>query len=104
LNRALRTHWSQRRKSLEAAGAYIVAAIGKPEQPERGRVRVKIQMYRRNRMDQDGAVGACKPIFDTLVRLGWARDDSVRWMTQEVLPVVIDRRRPRTEIEIVKEV
>jgi hypothetical protein len=81
-----------------------MAAIGRPQQPERGRVRVTIQMFRRNPMDQDGAVGACKPIFDAITKLGWARDDSVRWMTQEVLPVRIDRKRPRTEVEIVKEV
>jgi hypothetical protein len=75
-----------------------------PQQPERGRVRVTIQMFRRNRMDRDNAMASCKPVFDAITKLNWARDDSVRWMTQQVLPVVIDRRRPRTEIELVKEV
>jgi hypothetical protein len=103
LNVALRQHWSERRKSLQVAGAYILAAIGRPEQPERGRVRVTIEMYRKQAMDQDGAYGAAKPLFDALVRTGWARDDSNRWMAQEVRSLV-DRRHPRTEIELMKEV
>jgi hypothetical protein len=50
-------------------------------------------MYRKRPMDRDGAQGACKPIFDALVRLGWARDDSEKHMEQVVLPVVVNRRR-----------
>jgi hypothetical protein len=37
--------------------------------------------------------GVCNPVFDALVRLGWARDDSEKNMEQAVLPVVVDRRR-----------
>jgi hypothetical protein len=60
---------------------------------------VTIEMYRRQAMDQDGAYGAAKPLFDALVRTGWARDDSDRWMAQEV-HALVDRKHPRTEIAI----
>ena len=43
--------------------------------------------------------GAAKPVFDPLVWTGWARDDSDRWMAQQVRSL-IDRRHPRTEIAI----
>jgi hypothetical protein len=101
LNVALRQHWSERRKSLQTVAGFIMQAVGRPQEPERGRVRVKIEMFRRNMLDADNAMAGCKPVFDALVRLGWARDDSLRWMEQVVLPVVIDRKRPRTEIEII---
>jgi hypothetical protein len=103
LNRALRSHWAPRRQTLHTATALLLAAGAGGREPERSPVRVTIQMYRRNGMDQDGAAGACKPIFDALVRLGWARDDRPRWMEQDVRPVILDRQgEPRTEIEIVR--
>jgi hypothetical protein len=55
-------------------------------------------MYRRHAMDQDGAHGACKPLFDALVELGWARADSPACMEQTVASVIVTRERPRTEI------
>ena len=45
-------------------------------------------------MDRDGGQGACKPVFDALVRFGWAKDDSEEYMEQVVLPVIVDRRNP----------
>ena len=44
---------------------------------------------------------AWKPCIDALVRFGWAKDDSERWMEQVVLPVIVDKT-PRTEIVIEK--
>lgn len=61
---------------------------------------VTIQMFRKNPTDRDGAQGACKPIFDAITRLGYTKDDSERWMEQNVLPVKVDRKNPRTEITI----
>ena len=100
LNKSLRTHWAERHRQRKVAAGYILAAIGHAGVYPVVPVRVTIQMYRRNVLDQDGAYGACKPIFDALVYLGYARDDSPRWMQQKVLPVLIDRRRPRTEIRL----
>ena len=101
LNVTLRMHWSKRSKLTETAGLYLMAAGLVRRQPEAStRVRVTIQMHRKNPTDRDGAQGACKPIFDAIRRLGWAVDDSERWMEQIVQPVIIDRKRPRTRIKI----
>ena len=67
--------------------------MGKNHGEPPGKVQVTIEMHRKRPMDRDGAQGACKPIFDALVRLGWARDDAELQMEQVVLPVVVDRRR-----------
>lgn len=105
LNVTVRTRDFRRRESLHqathTAAALLLVEIGRKQPPETDRVRVTVQMYRWNALDDDGAHGASKPIFDALVRLGWAVDDRPRWMDQRVLPVIIDRVRPaRTEIEI----
>lgn len=76
----------------ETVGLYLLAILGRGRVV--GRVRVTIQMYRRNPMDSDNAKGACKVMFDALVRLGWAKDDSEKWMEQVVLPVIVDRKKP----------
>jgi len=100
LNRQLRMHWSKRRKLTELAGLYIANKIGVNTEPPDGKVVVTIKMYRWNPVDADGAHGGCKPLFDAIVRLGWARDDSAKWMHQVMEPVVIDRKNPRTVISI----
>ena len=101
LNQLLRLHWSKRRKMAWTAGAYLIAAGLSRRQPgTRSRVRVTIQMYRKNPTDRDGAQGSCKVFFDIIRRAGWAVDDSEKWMEQDVLPVIVDRRRPRTKVII----
>jgi hypothetical protein len=102
LNRALRTHWSGRHRTSKVAAGYLLAGLGKRHGAPPGRVRVTIQMYRKRPMDRDGATGSCKPIFDALVRFGWALDDSEKWMDQVVLPVVVENKPPKTEIEILE--
>ena len=67
--------------------------MGKNHGEVPAKVRVTVEMHRKRPVDRDGAQGACKPIFDALVRLGWARDDSEAHMEQNVLTVVVDRRR-----------
>jgi hypothetical protein len=102
-NRSLRMHWTSRRQVSDVVGRLIVAAAGKPRDRESGRVRITITMYRHRLMDRDNAYGAAKPLFDALVRLGYAVDDSPRWMQQQVRTFVIDHRAiPRTEIEITR--
>jgi hypothetical protein len=102
LNQTLRQHWTAYRKARRLASSYLKLYLGAA--PEAwstgGRVRVRVQMYRRRQMDQDGANGACKPLFDSLVELGWARDDSPASMDQQVAVVIVDRQRPRTEISL----
>jgi len=102
LNQHLRRHWSEYRHARRLAFGYLKAFLRRAPEAWRtaGRVRVHVQMYRRRMMDQDGAVGACKPLFDALVELGWARDDSPAAMEQVVPEVIVDRHRPRTDITL----
>lgn len=103
LNKMLRSHWSKRSKVTEKAGMYLLlAGLRRQDAPAVRRLRVTIQMYRKNPTDRDGAQGACKPIFDAIRRFGYVKDDSERYMEQNVLPVLIDRKYPRTRIKIEK--
>ena len=99
-NVALRSHWIKRARLNRTAAAYIVQAIGKPRQVASGRVSVTIQMHRKRSMDHDNLWGASKCIFDSIVKLGWAVDDSPKWMEQQVLPVDVTRSEPWTDISI----
>lgn len=97
-----RMHWSKQRKLVETAQWWIVSVVGRPNMPESRKVRVVITMHRRRALDKDNRYGACKPIFDSLVRLGYSVDDSDEWMNMEVMPVVVGRESPWTEIEITR--
>ena len=101
LNKMLRSHWSKRKKDLQTVSIYLAGAgISRPRERESRKIRVAVQIYRKNPTDRDGNQGSCKVIFDSIVRLGLARDDSEKWMEQVVLPVIVDRKNPRTEISI----
>ena len=104
LNQMLRRHWSEYRKARKLAAAYLLVSAGRAPASwsTEGCVEVCIQMYRRQGMDSDGAHGASKPLFDALVELGWARDDSPQSMKQIVGTVIVDRHRPRTEIMLME--
>jgi hypothetical protein len=100
-NRALRMHWTKRDELVRVAATHVLAVAGRPSTPEWARVRVRIVMRRRRPMDQDNAYGAVKPLVDALVRLGYAVDDSRRWMRLTVAPVGVARNLPPwTEITV----
>jgi hypothetical protein len=100
LNQQLRSHWSKQRKLTRVAAGYILAEAGKKIPPEENRVSVEIIMHRKRTVDQDGLHGGCKPIFDALVRLGYAVDDAPKWMDQKVSMMVDSKNPPSTEITI----
>jgi hypothetical protein len=96
-----RMHWSAQRQLVQTAAGYILGAVGLPASQETHRVRVRIIMYRRRALDRDNAFGAAKPIFDALVRLGYAVDDHPKCMEQRVLTAGVRRpRKPYTVIEV----
>ena len=101
LNLMLRMNRWNRAGLRQLAGQHLVAA-GLPRQqyPTNHRVRVTIQMYRKRPMDRDNAAGALKVLFDALKDFGYMRDDSEEWADLIVLPVIVDRKRARTEITI----
>ena len=50
-------------------------------------------------MDRDRAQGYAKPIFDALVRLGWIKDNSPRWLEEGIKVPRVDKD-PRSEVVI----
>jgi len=105
-SRLVRMHWSAQRKLVEVAGVYLARGLGTSLDRGLWRVRelqptITIQMHRKRDLDKDNRYAACKPIFDALVRLGWAKDDSPKYMNQVVMPVIVDAKtKPYTEITI----
>lgn len=97
LNQYCRAHWTKQRAWVDLAAAHIYSAVGRgPRYPTK--VRVEFQQYRKRTVDRDNATP--KVLCDALVRLSWVEDDSENWMEQVVLPVIVDRKNPRTEITI----
>ena len=101
LNLMLRMNRWKRAGLRQLAGQYLVAAgLPRQQSPTNHRVKVTIQMYRKRPMDRDNAAGALKVLFDALKEFGYMRDDSEEWADLIVLPVIVDRKRPRTEFTI----
>ena len=100
LNLMLRMNRWNRAGLRQLAGQYLVAAgLPRQQSPTNHRVKVTIQMYRKRPMDRDNAAGALKVLFDALKEFGYMRDDSEEW-DLIVLPVIVDRKRARSEITI----
>ena len=101
LNLLLRMSRWGRARLRQLAGMHLVAAgLRKQQSPTNHRVKVTIQMYRKRPMDRDNAMGALKVLFDALKEFGYMRDDSEERADLIVLPVMVDRKRARTEITI----
>ena len=104
LNQALRTHFTGRGKTKKVAAGYLLATLGKNHGPMPEKLKVSIQMYRKQPTDRDGAQGACKPFFDVLVKFGWAKDDREENMVQDVRPVIVDRKNPPKTVITIEEI
>ena len=98
LNQLLRTHWAARGRDLESWKYHVLAAAGNRHRlAKRGRVRLRIVVYRAKRQDPDNAFGSVKHLVDALNRLGWLVDDTLEWLELEVVEIV-DRKNQRTEV------
>ena len=91
---------TSKRNLAELAGFHVAAKLGANTEPLNGGVTVTIKMYRTKRVSKDELRQLCRPFIKALVRLGWAKDDSEKYMRQIVLPTVVDRKNPRTVISI----
>jgi hypothetical protein len=98
LNRLLRMHWGAKKRDLESWGMWVLGVAGKGPQP-RGRVQLKITVYRAKLQDPDNSKGSVKPLVDALKAGGWMRDDSREWLDLEVEErVEREKKLRRTEI------
>ena len=67
--------------------------------PRPRKVRVTIQTYRKRQADRDNEYTAWKPRIDALRLLGWIRDDSPKWIYEDIKDPLVDKT-PRSEIVI----
>jgi hypothetical protein len=63
-------------------------------------MRVVIQLIKPRLYDHDNFVGGCKPIIDSLRKLGLIHNDSPHWLDLQVEQIQRSRMRPVTRIEI----
>ncbi len=69
--------------------------------PVKGFAKVTVQFYEKDmRRDSDNVYGGLKYILDGLVSARVIKDDSRKHIQLFVLPVELDRLRPRIEVEI----
>ena len=67
---------------------------------EKPKMRVLIQLTKPRLYDLDNFVGGCKPIIDSLRRLGIIHNDSPHWLDLQVEQIQRSKMRPVTRIEI----
>jgi len=67
---------------------------------EKPKMRVLIQLTKPRLYDLDNFVGGCKPIIDSLKRLGLIHNDSPHWLDLQVEQIQRSKMRAFTRIEI----
>ena len=67
---------------------------------EKPKMRVLIQLTKPRLYDLDNFVGGCKPIIDSLRKLGLIHNDSPYWLDLQVEQIQRSKMRPFTRIEI----
>ena len=67
---------------------------------ENPKMRVLIQLTKPRLYDLDNFVGGCKPIIDSLRRLGLIHNDSPHWLDLQVEQIQRSKMRAFTRIEI----
>jgi len=98
LNQLLRSHWAKRGRDLESWKYHVLAGAGNRHKlAKRGRIRLRIVVYRAKRQDKDNRYGSVKHLVDALTSVGWLVDDSTYWLDLEVEEVV-DRKNQRTQV------
>lgn len=102
-------HWAQRYKAMRsereiwALELYLALNVLPGRSPRYKRLTVKptlIYLTKRRR-DQDNALAALKPLFDTMVDFGLVPDDDAEHLTIELPVLLVDRARgPVTVLEL----
>ncbi|KKM92109.1 hypothetical protein LCGC14_1221780 [marine sediment metagenome] len=67
---------------------------------EKPKMRVLIQLTKPRLYDLDNFVGGCKPIIDSLRKLGLIHNDSPHWLDLQVEQIQRSKMRAFTKIEI----
>ena len=72
-----------------------------PRSPVDEPVRMVLHSYRTRLVDFANLVGGAKPIPDSLIRLGYLKDDSPRWFSCDYFQTQVPKAEERTEIEFI---
>lgn len=71
-----------------------------PKQPPEHRVCVKIISYRVAICDRINHAAGCKPVLDGLKKLGYLKDDSIKWCDDTYEQFRVKRAEARTVVQI----
>lgn len=88
-----------KKEAMERVSVFIRAA---KTEPVKGKIVFRLQCFEPNmKRDEDNVMfGACKIILDALQQLGILPNDNRRWVRLDLLPVRVDRERPRIEVTL----
>ena len=91
-------HWKHYAKERDAWFVLLRAQLPPRTQVET-RVQLAIRSYRVRLLDYANLVGGAKPIPDSLIRLGYLKDDSPQWFECRYEQYQVAKADERTEIE-----
>lgn len=100
-----RWHWSRVSRAKTAAQFAVWAAVrARPRVPPLDRVRLHVTWYvpDRRRRDPDGLGPFLKSAADALVEAGVIVDDDSTHVVRTSSSILLDRERPRIEMEVVE--
>ena len=93
-------HWRTYTQERDAWFVLLRAKLP-PRQAVDEPMRIVLHSYRSRLVDFANLVGGAKPIPDSLVRLGYLKDDSPRWFTCDYFQTQVAKAEERTEIEFI---
>lgn len=101
-NRSQYSHWSTYARERDAWFILLRAQLPPRDPPIQEPVRMILHSYRTRLVDYANLVGGAKPIPDSLVRLGYLKDDSPRWFSCEYHQTQVPKGEERTELRFVR--
>ncbi len=99
-NASMYRHWSAYTKERDAWFILLRSQLP-PREPPAEPVRIVLHSYRVRLVDYANLVGGAKPIPDSLIRLGYLKDDSPRWFACDYFQSQVPKGTERTEIEFI---
>lgn len=83
-NKWVGRHWSVKHKATKDWETEIFAALNGKIQKAKGKMKLKVQSYRKRLLDEQNLWGGLKPTLDAMKRLGLIVDDSPKWLEMSV--------------------
>ncbi|MBA3707818.1 MAG: hypothetical protein H0W83_03230 [Planctomycetes bacterium] len=93
-------HWSRYTQERDAWYVLLRSKLP-PREPIAEPVRMVLHSFRTRLVDFANLVGGAKPIPDSLIRLGYLKDDSPRWFSCDYHQTQVPKAEERTEIEFI---